>query len=127
MWIELLLEAWSVKNGVAYTHAGVPLEFGAVKQSFRHHLDTKYDHHLLLWEGDPWAGQLSSDTLQGATHDLELQHLPGLTVVPDDPTTENIAAWIAEWAMQTWACDAMVKVQETHVNGAIATVPYSEI
>jgi len=44
--------------------------------------------------------------------------LPGLLTVPGDPSTENIAKWVAQWATAIFKLPADVKVQETHVNGA---------
>ena len=39
-------------------------------------------------------------------------------IMPGDPTTENLAKWIAEWAATEFAADADVKVHETSVNAA---------
>ena len=96
---------------------GKELEFGALKRQFREHLDTVYDHHLLLNENDPWAGvfdlhdPLKDDPVDG-------HKLPGLITFEGDPSTENIAKWIAEWAAATFDTDVNVDVQETHVNAA---------
>ena len=81
------------------------LDFGAIKRAFRGHLDSTYDHHLLLNGDDPIA---------------ELK-LPGLRVCSGDPSTENIARWVAEWARLEWPATPgfRVTVDETHVNAAV--------
>lgn len=77
MWVELTIGGLELdKNGIA---GGV--EFGLLKKIFREHLDTQYDHHLLLNYSDPWAD--------------EKYELPGLVATSGDPSTENIAMWIA--------------------------------
>lgn len=120
MWVDLKIYAALNATGVA---GG--LEFGAVKKAFRTFLDETFDHHLLLNESDPWA--------QGVIKmvDLELEaqrsdpnfaslakQLPGLMVMPQDPTTENLAKWIAQWADSTWHRPVEVVVHETSVNAA---------
>jgi len=85
------------------------LEFGDVKQKFRHFLDQNFDHHLLLNEKDPWARDIIPYTSS---------RLPGLTAMPGDPTTEHLAKWIAEWAMEEFASPVDVVVHETAVNSA---------
>lgn len=86
------------------------LDFGEVKKTFRGYLDHQYDHHLLLGEADPWA---------------ERTELPGLVVTPGDPTVENLAEWIGEWARARFAigsADAVtalrVRIDETATNAA---------
>lgn len=100
MWVTLELRGEMDESG---RMAG--LDFGAVKKAFRGHLDSQYDHHLLLNEHDPFA-------------DLAL---PGLHTCAGDPTTENIARWIAEWAATRWldVFGTRVLVNETHVNAAV--------
>ena len=95
------------------------LDFGVVKKAFRGYLDSRYDHHLLLNQDDPFAGEVSYD---GET----LLTLPGLMVVEEDPTTENLARWIGEWARKTFADEFNITgidicVQETRVNAATWT------
>jgi 6-pyruvoyl-tetrahydropterin synthase len=97
------------------------MEFGDVKQVFRHFLDTSFDHHLLLNQDDPFAKvlQIPFRTTAGETVTRELE-LPGLAVCTEDPTTENLAKWIGGWAISTFD---MVKrlevvVHETRVNMA---------
>jgi 6-pyruvoyltetrahydropterin/6-carboxytetrahydropterin synthase len=79
------------------------MDFGAVKAVFRAHLDTNYDHRLLLDVDDP----LNAVSL-----------LPGQHTTVGQPTTENIARWIGEWAAQRFALSGRVTVAETHVNEA---------
>jgi 6-pyruvoyl-tetrahydropterin synthase len=99
------------------------IEFGSVKYAFRNYLDTTYDHHLLLNIDDPWAAPIDVAT-KGHVHQ---EFLPGLVTTVGDPTTENIAAWVAEWAVLNYACDVTVKVQETHVNGVLVTRAYDRL
>jgi 6-pyruvoyltetrahydropterin/6-carboxytetrahydropterin synthase len=102
MWVKLTLHGQLDRHGVLEG-----IEFGALKKDFRNHLDTQYDHKLLLNEDDPWTNAVFKD-----------QKLPGLQVCPGDPTTENIAAWIANWAFEQFRLPTDVFVQETHVNAA---------
>jgi len=80
------------------------LDFGDVKRKFRAYLDTNYDHHLLLNGNDP----------------LAKYDLPGVILCGNDPSTENIARWVAEWARQNFEGTPgfRVTVDETHVNSA---------
>jgi 6-pyruvoyltetrahydropterin/6-carboxytetrahydropterin synthase len=105
MWVELSLAAPVNTAGIV---GG--LDFGAVKRSFRGYLDDRYDHHLLL---------NARDELVGAK-------IPGTVACDGDPTTENIARWVGEWALdafvagtpivEQWGVE--VRVNETHVNAA---------
>lgn len=65
------------------------IDFGSFKKTFREHLDAEYDHRLLLNTSDP--------LVSGTAHAPGML-LPGQRLCPGDPTTENIALWIAEWA-----------------------------
>lgn len=102
------------------------LDFGAVKKAFRTFLDSDYDHHLLLNEADPWTRQLRAIP-EGISDDLHYQRLPGLTTTPGDPTTENLARWICEWAV-SYIVEGLdlnvesihIDIQETGTNGATA-------
>lgn len=94
---------------------GIILEFGAVKKTFRHHLDTELDHRLLLNQDDPWARDLGQFDYDPKTI------LPGLAICVDDPTTENIARWIGEWCVKEYGeyvHQISVTVHETTVNAA---------
>ena len=96
------------------------LEFGAVKKLFRGYLDENYDHHLLLNYKDPWARPLAAhgDLDYEAGIVGEFEPLPGLLTVTGDPTTENIARWVAEWGVETFDRTCEVIVEETLVNAA---------
>jgi 6-pyruvoyltetrahydropterin/6-carboxytetrahydropterin synthase len=105
--VILELTGFVDKNGIM---AGV--EFGALKKRFRGHLDEVYDHHLLLNESDPFAPDII--TANGA-----FCPLPGLRTCQGDPTTENIAQWIATEMIQTYGTlVSAVEVWETAVNCA---------
>lgn len=118
MWVELKLHGIVDSMG---TLDG--LEFGEVKRLFRGHLDETYDHHLLLNEADPWSKPLY---LGGVgvedIHKEDLQLLPGLRTFSGDPTTENIARWIAKWAHMVFGKSVDVTVHETAVNAAGFTI-----
>jgi len=101
------------------------LEFGAIKRSFRAHLDEQYDHRVLLNAADPFAGPIfalerdpTNERVFQFTDD-ELKFLPGLNSVMGDPTTENIAKWIYEWGMGEGFPVSQVKVWETASNMAM--------
>lgn len=102
MWVELDLHGELDTRGLL-----LGLDFGAVKKAFRGFLDDTFDHHLLLNVNDRLA-------------DLDL---PGAVYMAADPTTENIAQWVADWSAQTWPYvpGGRVVVRETHVNAASAT------
>jgi 6-pyruvoyltetrahydropterin/6-carboxytetrahydropterin synthase len=90
------------------------LDFGLVKSDFRGYLDETFDHRLLLNPLDPWAGP----------HLLEekFAYLPGVKLFDGygDPTTENMAACIGEWAsgLYTKITAVTCNVWETRVNNA---------
>jgi 6-pyruvoyltetrahydropterin/6-carboxytetrahydropterin synthase len=95
------------------------LDFGDVKKLFRTFLDNGYDHRLLLNQNDPWAGMFSMGQA-GKGLDQPDMHLPGLAIMNNDPTTENIAAEIGWWARSNWGDADMIEVsvKETRVNAA---------
>ena len=116
MWVEMQLEAPGMEKGIATDGQGKQLDFGSVKGLFRRYLDETYDHHLLLHKDDPFACPLVSFGSEAQPP----APLPGLLRTPDDPSTENIAQWIARWSSQMFKCNTIVRVNETHVNAAIA-------
>jgi 6-pyruvoyltetrahydropterin/6-carboxytetrahydropterin synthase len=83
------------------------LDFGDVKHIYRKHLDTDYDHHLLLNEDDVL---------------LQQAELPGVQIMPSDPTTENLARWIGLAMVDQFRGAGItaltLTVQETAVNAA---------
>lgn len=108
-WVELEIEG-------EVSAAGMVLEFGAVKKQFREHLDSEYDHRIILNDEDPWV----SRTIKA---NGQYVRLPGLREVLDDPTTENVAKWIGQWAQKTFDTEYSfykyrVTVWETTVNAA---------
>lgn len=104
-WVELTIEG-------PVDASGKILEFGGVKKAFRDYLNSSFDHHLLLNETDPWA--LFSHT--------EMGHLPGLQLFRSDPTTENLAQTIRDWAYNHFSEAFVIRVMvwETSVNAASA-------
>ena len=99
MWVRLELGGGLDRGGLLDG-----LDFSAVKRAFRGYLDEFYDHRLLLDTDDP----------------VTAGNLPGLRMTEGQPTTENLARWIAEWSAERFACatGGRVTVRETHVNEA---------
>lgn len=126
MQIELVILCVEGPNGMAVNTANQPMEFGAMKKMFRQYIDSTYDHHLILNEIDPWARLLFKLKDSPEAHEHPEAYLlestgsllPGLVTVPGDPTVENLAKWIAEWACANYRCDVICKIDETKTNGA---------
>jgi 6-pyruvoyl-tetrahydropterin synthase len=127
MWVDMWLFGELNSNGVLEG-----LEFGAVKKRFRAWLDNTFDHHLLLNERDPWAQKLRpSFEFTAIDHATKASlasepnlysQLPGLMAMPGDPTTENLAKRISEWALDEWKLPVQVRVAETAVNAATYSI-----
>jgi 6-pyruvoyl-tetrahydropterin synthase len=113
LWITLQLSTLTDESGYALGPDGTPLEFGAAKKLFRAYLDKEWDHHLHLNEDDPWAQQLRPVDMGNFA-----ERLPGLVTHPGDPSTENIARWIHEWACDNFkGLQLIVDIRETQSNG----------
>lgn len=101
MWVVAELEGTVDDHGML-----LGIDFGEAKALFRSYLDNQFDHHLLLNKDDTILTSM----------------LPGLMTTPGDPTTENIAMWIGEWCLGTFAARGIerirVEVWETQVNSA---------
>lgn len=97
------------------------IDFGTLKSEFRGFLDSYLDHSLLLNENDPFAAAVMVTPKDEYTGWDDPADLPGLRRCAGDPTTENIAQWIGEWASLTFAVphvySAHVHVDETPANG----------
>lgn len=130
MWITLQVEGELNKGGVL---AGI--EFGDLKKVFRGYLDSEYDHHLLLNQDDPFAngiGFYKRDDEAGIETFCATE-LPGLKKCPNDPTTENIANWVANWMDNYFVDQGMsgsikaltCEVWETSVNNAAVNIDYT--
>lgn len=118
MWVEMRIDGPMNEVGMLVNTLGKPLEFGEVKHGFRNYLDAQFDHHLLLNKEDPWAGLLVVG-LQESLSDSEAMTLPGLRTCDGDPTTENIAMWLAVWAQHFYMVPRVeIHVAETSVNSA---------
>lgn len=122
MQIELAFEnlEQDSETGMCKTRFGQTMEFGSMKRKFRDHIDNMYDHHLVLNETDDFAQEFyfhgeDWENGRGAT-------LPGLTTAPGEPTVENLAKWIGEWAAATFQCDVLCSIEETKTNGACVRV-----
>lgn len=110
MWVEFELWGQVDNNGILNG-----IMYGDLKSRFRHHLDTLYDHHCLLYFEDPFV-------LECERNDIEV---PGLEKCTEDPTTENIAKWIGAWGIEALVNEMKdpiprlkVTVHETRVNVA---------
>lgn len=111
MWIDLHIYGHlDPLTGLLTNPSGDPLEFGLVKQQFRHYIDAVYDHHLLLNRQDPW---------------IKGKSVPGLAIFDGDPTTENLAKWIAVWASEEFQATSKVRLHETSVNAALAEATWT--
>jgi 6-pyruvoyl-tetrahydropterin synthase len=128
MQIELVLLVEEGVDGMAVNQAGQVMEFGRLKKDFREYIDSTYDHRLVLNREDPWTSPIFQLT-DATTVDNEYfevkatadqKFLPGLSLVDGDPTVENLAKWIAEWACKEFRCDAIARIEETKTNGAEA-------
>lgn len=82
---------------------GIVIEFGDAKRKFRSYLDTEFDHRLLL----------NSIDEHRAMQDV------GVKLMNGDPTTENFARLIWEWATGVFPnLVVFVEVWETATNCA---------
>lgn len=118
MMVELTIDGNLDQHGILEG-----LDFSNIKKRFRKYLDTTYDHHLLLNEADPWAQPVGLDMhISEASAGKAvgpIERLPGLQTTPGDPTVENLAKWIGEWAAKEFQLpDVIVYVEETRTNGA---------
>ena len=121
MQVELTLFASAGPEGMAMNSAQEVLEFGEMKKQFRSYIDSTYDHRLVLNKEDPFAGpifMINSVVQDSVVVDSEQKFLPGLSLVDGDPTVENLARWIAEWACINFFCDVICSISETATNGA---------
>lgn len=118
MWVELAVQGHIGETGILRTNGGGQ-SFGDMKKTFRGYLDETFDHHVLLNEQDPWAQPAILPT--GSSR----EYLPGLQIMPADPTTEHLALWISEWAANEFQADVTVKVNETSVNAATVSWNYA--
>lgn len=85
---------------------GIIIDFHQLKAWLADWLDTAFDHHLMLWEQDPWLGQLR-DRARTAGKEL---YPPGVVEVPWDPTTENISKYIGQVARLTFGLSYRYRV-----------------
>ena len=92
------------------------IDFGSLKTAFRRRLDSTYDHKLLLNRVDPFASEIHIRDTEGWVI------LPGLRVFDGDPTTENLAAALGQWALaeliQGTLYGVDIEVWETAVNNS---------
>lgn len=72
---------------------GIIIDFHVLKEAFRLYLDNNLDHRLMLWDRDPWLGQLRDRSRREDGTEL---FPPGIALFSHDPTTENIARMIGQ-------------------------------
>lgn len=116
MWVEMRINGRINPASGLLENDNSEFEFGTVKKFFRNYLDNTFDHHVVLNEKDPWANLVNVTATEGSGHLPD--KLPGLTTFDGDPTTENIAKWIAAEMAKTFLTDVAVDVAETSVNKA---------
>jgi 6-pyruvoyltetrahydropterin/6-carboxytetrahydropterin synthase len=112
MHVTLHLQGPTDDNGYIIDEEGFVLDFSEVKKHFRALLNESYDHHLLLNKDDWYARQIlpKDNGFDG--------YLPGLTQVPGDPSTENIAKWVYEAMAAIFGVRVRgVVIEETATNG----------
>ncbi|VVB51659.1 6-pyruvoyl tetrahydropterin synthase [uncultured archaeon] len=69
-------------------NVGRVVDFSVINSTLCQHLETEWDHRMLIWNEDPLL-----DRDEGAC----LQHLdPTVVIVPFNPTAENIAKHLVE-------------------------------
>lgn len=89
-WVELTI--YGPMNAVTK----MIIDFGEVKRKFRNFLDSNYDHHLLLNPEDPLLAILALQSSERAGYTLTTL---GVNLTDyGDPTVENFARIIFEWA-----------------------------
>jgi 6-pyruvoyl tetrahydropterin synthase/QueD family protein len=95
--------------------SGMILDFTDVKHKFRTFLDTHYDHHFLLNPQDPLVALmcLGPEALNTMEEDWGITYTDGC-----DPTVENFARIILDWARNTFPREYRyhVKVFEASTN-----------
>ena len=93
MWITLGIKGDLNRHGLLEG-----IEFGTLKKIFRGYLDSEFDHHVLLNQEDPFAGEIMTVDRSEEGHFAETSGggllLPGVKTFDGDPTTEHIANWV---------------------------------
>jgi 6-pyruvoyltetrahydropterin/6-carboxytetrahydropterin synthase len=118
MQVEMVLLVEEGPDGMAVDNHGDKLEFGALKKALRNHIDSTYDHRLVLNREDPWAQPIYFHGEEWENG--EQKFLPGLSLVDGDPTVENLAKWLAKWGAEEFHVDTICRIDETKTNGAEA-------
>jgi len=90
---------------------GRVVDFSVIKSICCEWLENEWDHKFLMWEEDPWYDFLKVNKLATATG---LVPIPGLIVVPFNPTAENMACFLVDKFNQRFV-DVNVPVECTHI------------
>lgn len=78
---------------------GMVIDFGIIKNVLCKWLDDNYDHHMLIWEQDPIAAKLQAID----------DHV---TLVPYNPTAENIGYYLLNTVAPELLKDTNVRVSK---------------
>lgn len=114
-WVTAIIE------GPALGADGLLVEFGAFKSAWRRWLDDTLDHHLVLRQDDPMA-----PAIRGVDPNARL------LLLPCNPTTEELAAWIWSRTAEILTTVAppgievrlrSIELVETNVNAATFEAP----
>ena len=98
----------------ALDQVGRILDFSVIKSHLCQWLEENWDHHMLIWDFDPWAKQLA---------DID----PTVVLVPFNPTAENMADYllrvIGPWKLEGTGTQLIqVVVEETRKCSASSTL-----
>jgi len=124
MWVTMELQGRLNDKGIL---GGI--EYGALKKVFRGHLDETYDHRLLLNVADPYARPIYmfdvDDFEPGERVNVDegsKQYLPGLQATMGDPTTENLAKWIAHDMYEEMVANDLITAMPRNIYSIDVTV-----
>jgi 6-pyruvoyl-tetrahydropterin synthase len=105
-WIDLKLTG-------PVDETGMVENFAKVKSLWRGYLDGRFDHHMVLNIADPLIALLPIDLGQSSVLDSW-----GITLLPFDPTVENMARHWGVEARHMFQLKVEIKVQEAATNAA---------
>lgn len=74
---------------------GRVLDFTLMKECFDGWLEANWDHKFLLWKDDPLlTGKEPDGQFFPMAEEALTQHIPGIVLVPFNPTAENMALYL---------------------------------
>ena len=83
----------------ALNDLGMVVDFGIIKSTICQWLEDNYDHHMLLWEKDPYAKEIAKID-------------NSVVIVPYNPTAENIANHILNVVAPSLLKDTPIKLSK---------------